>query len=154
MSGLVKRISSRTIFQHLHRTQSSSSSSSSSRRSISSISSSSSSSSSSVPSLSSMEQILEQGQRSGFGSFHSEDVEALIRQTNAEYRPPAIYSQIADATHTQTKTLHYGRDAKTALFGLDPSWDFLNHGAFGAVLEPLLRESAAWRVYCEKQPLR
>jgi hypothetical protein len=99
-----------------------------------------------------MEEILKQGQRCGFGSFHSEDVEVLIRQSDEVYRPPAIYQKIAGAT--THPPLHYGRETKAALFGLDPAWDFLNHGAFGAVLEPLLRESYAWRAYCEKQPLR
>jgi isopenicillin-N epimerase len=37
---------------------------------------------------------------------------------------------------------------------LDHEWTFVNHGAFGATLSPLLDESNAWRFKCESQPLR
>eukprot|EP01039_Chlorochromonas_danica_P000052 gene52-55_t len=40
------------------------------------------------------------------------------------------------------------------LFTLDPTWRFLNHGAFGSTLRALSFESFLWREYCETQPLR
>lgn len=36
----------------------------------------------------------------------------------------------------------------------DDDWTFINHGAFGATLSPLLHESNSWRFKCESQPLR
>ena len=97
--------------------------------------------------------------REGFGSFHSEDIERLLRQTTAEYRPPAIHDVLCSGVLTphvvaQLRGAEYGHACKKLLFHLDPSWTFLNHGAFGAALRPLIQEAAAWRVHAETQPLR
>jgi hypothetical protein len=36
----------------------------------------------------------------------------------------------------------------------DNKWTFINHGAFGATLSPLLDEARIWQSQCESQPLR
>lgn len=47
-----------------------------------------------------------------------------------------------------------GMPARENLFVFDKQWDFLNHGAFGAVLEPLMHASHLLRYECERQPLK
>jgi selenocysteine lyase/cysteine desulfurase len=39
-------------------------------------------------------------------------------------------------------------------FFLDPTWTFLNHGAFGAALRVGFERAEAWRRHLERQPLR
>ena len=97
--------------------------------------------------------------RQGFGSFHSEDVEVLIRQSSDTYRRPAVYDDLCH--HMEERILasavnnfQFGAPAKTGLFALDDDWTFINHGAFGAALQPLLEEANVWRYMCESQPLR
>jgi len=34
-----------------------------------------------------------------------------------------------------------------------PIFTFLNHGAFGATMTPVLEEACRWRLFCEQQPL-
>lgn len=43
-------------------------------------------------------------------------------------------------------------DAVRALWGLDPSVAFVNHGSFGATPLPVLEEQARWRARMEAQP--
>lgn len=101
-------------------------------------------------------------ERKGFGSFHSEDIEVLIRQSDTEFIIPPIHSAISTAvierfalTPTFTSPLLMTElSNRKALFALDPNWTFINQGAFGAALKPLLFEAFLWREYAESQPLR
>ena len=97
--------------------------------------------------------------RQGFGSFHSEDVEVLIRQSADIYTRPAVYDDLCHHMEERVissvvRNFEFGTLAKTALFALDDDWTFVNHGAFGAALQPLLEEANMWRYMCESQPLR
>ena len=96
--------------------------------------------------------------RQGFGSFHSDDVEVLIRQSAAEYTRPAIYDNFCQHMEERVvsdivNNFEFGERAKTKLYALDDQWTFINHGAFGGTLQPLLEESNLWRYTCESQPL-
>lgn len=99
-------------------------------------------------------------QREGFGSFHSEDIEKLLRQGAGQYVPLDIHGVVSSSVLTPSLVARLGelefgsKLCKKLLFNLDPSWTFLNHGAFGAALKPLLHEAAAWREHAEAQPLR
>jgi hypothetical protein len=96
--------------------------------------------------------------RQGFGSFHSEDIEILIRKSNDEYSPPSLYNSIALNTDESIKksliNFSFGQHAKDSLFLLDNDWTFINHGAFGSTLSHILHESTRWRYICESQPLK
>ena len=108
----------------------------------------------------------------GWGSFHSERederVEVLIRKPESEYKPPALAvpldawwrafpvpgSEAAAATDSSPAVVPFGAETKRALFHLEPSWAFLNHGAFGAALRPVVAAARAWHDRMEAQPLR
>lgn len=87
----------------------------------------------------------------GFGSFHSDNVEELIRAPADGYVPPP-----------RPVALHFDAAAPPPAFGLplrqhfllDWSWTFLNHGAFGSPVRPSVQEARAWADYAERQPLR
>lgn len=49
--------------------------------------------------------------------------------------------------------LHPGTDALRALWALDPTVDFLNHGSFGATPRVVLTEQARWRDEMECEPV-
>lgn len=93
---------------------------------------------------------LQMDTRKGFGSFHSEDIEVLIKQplSNNDYNsiiPNDIQQHHQD--HLNYESLTYGKQMKENLFMLDPQYNFLNHGAFGNTLIPLLKESHLWSTY-------
>ena len=90
-----------------------------------------------------------------FGSFHSEDVEVLIRQGEDEYERPEIPFDTTVFTEwaTAAPSLEFGKPCKEHFF-VDPSWVFLNHGAFGGSLRMITEYGNRWREYCEAQPLR
>jgi selenocysteine lyase/cysteine desulfurase len=74
------------------------------------------------------------------GSFHSENVEDLMRLPPNEYQPPPL----------PFETLPLSSD-----FLLDRTeWTFLNHGAFGASLQCGYDRAQQWRLHLEHQPLR
>lgn len=67
------------------------------------------------------------------GSFHSDDVEVLIRQDAATYTPPALpFPDPAEQRPVQEACSScWGANARSQVqidFG---SWSFINHGAFG-----------------------
>jgi isopenicillin-N epimerase len=104
-------------------------------------------------------------ERKGFGSFHSEDVETLIRQPEKEFQVPKIYEEISKKSEERVKRIlkpysenineYYGsKEIKEELFLLGKEYTFINHGAFGANLRIILEESYEWNKYCEEQPLR
>jgi hypothetical protein len=115
----------------------------------------------------------------GFGSFHSEDVEVLVRQDSATYQPPALpfpdplgtpagpivtvagYADASCAAVTNdvpascsNSSGSFGDAAKQQFLIDFSSWTFINHGAFGGVAEPAYRCAELWRRHCELQPLR
>lgn len=99
-------------------------------------------------------------ERQGFGSFHSEDIETLIRKDTESYQSPEIYESIQQSTDIFINTLlsngkfELGKPLMSSLYSLDPSWTFINHGAFGATCVVGQRESEVWRQLCDSQPLR
>lgn len=94
--------------------------------------------------------------RKGFGSFHSADVEVLIAQDEGSYEappvPPAVLASLQASSSAGPPA--FGAEARERWFMLDPEWAFVNHGAFGAVMRPGFEAAAAWRLHCERQPLR
>lgn len=92
----------------------------------------------------------------GFGSFHSDNVEELVRQDAAAYRPPPqpLPDPCAAPDHQQQlSALEFG-SAMRSQFLIDfDRWTFINHGAFGGVLRPVLEASERWRRHAEAQPL-
>mmetsp|Transcript_28234 Transcript_28234/g.47479 ORF Transcript_28234/g.47479 Transcript_28234/m.47479 type:complete len:652 (+) Transcript_28234:33-1988(+) len=96
--------------------------------------------------------------RKGFGSFHSGDIEELVRNPGLDLSDT---TDVLEAIESDVLSRiicfpEFGAASQqTPLYGLDHNnFTFLNHGAFGAVLVPLQHASNLWRVYCEKQPLR
>lgn len=92
--------------------------------------------------------------RQGFGSFHSKDIEDLIGENSDA--PPSmkvLHENFEGFTSARLDNFRFGKQAQD-LFLLDPQWTFLNHGAFGAVLQPLTLASQHWRMQCERQPLQ
>lgn len=58
-------------------------------------------------------------------------------------------------TDSGTGSLPLGRSLLLGkAFMIDPSWCFVNHGAFGGPLVAGLRAAQAWQMYAETQPLR
>lgn len=105
-------------------------------------------------------------ERVGFGSFHSEDIEVLVRQVPMEYSPlPTILADISARTDARVESIisksaanddksSFWKSISSDLFHLDRNaFTFINHGAFGAAMVPLLIEANEWRLYCERQPL-
>lgn len=90
--------------------------------------------------------------RKGFGSFHSEDIELLVGHADLDLSfRDEVLSECAelasvDASRTSVAASNFCLDTT--------EWNFLNHGAFGATLKDLLRESTVWRRKAEEQPLR
>ena len=63
--------------------------------------------------------------RQGFGSFHCEDVETLIRLKDEEYKRPEVYDEILSHAMKRSAEIvnnfEYGTTAKIALFALGRS---------------------------------
>ena len=97
------------------------------------------------------------------GSFHSDNVEELIRLPKDEYTSPAL--PFATENNRPNITLpkttvpfananHYAKAYYTHLDRDREGWAFLNHGAFGLALDVGLERSQSWRTFLESQPLR
>ncbi|CEL98111.1 unnamed protein product [Vitrella brassicaformis CCMP3155] len=93
--------------------------------------------------------------RRDFGSFHSSNVEELLAVPVSEWRrllpfpDPAEAFFISGAAHQcDASTL------KATHFFLEEEFTFINHGAFGAVLRPVMAQATAWREHMEGQPVR
>lgn len=99
--------------------------------------------------------ILTTKQREGFGSFHSQDVEKLIRQPESEYKTPTVVLEVEQDVPKQSSCvgIGFGKELKKQLFMLRDSDIFINHGAFGGAIKPLHELAAAWRNRLEKNPL-
>ncbi len=92
------------------------------------------------------------------GSFHSDNVEILIRQDDCSYEKPrlpdVIKSKYDDIMRKAYPTKpSFGNDSKS-LFMLESEYTFINHGAFGLTLRVAHDFCNAWREYAETQPLR
>jgi isopenicillin-N epimerase len=101
--------------------------------------------------------------RKSFGSFHSDNIEDIIRVDDDSYVVPSVYNDIHDlAVHEFQKMINnqpitFGRKVSQefGLYSIDQSnWCFVNHGAFGNTISPILHEAQLWRVHSERQPLR
>ena len=97
------------------------------------------------------------------GSFHSDNVEELIRIPNDQYIPPELpfdtskeycLSQHIQPNHSSTIPFANTQQYKKQYTNLDRTFTFLNHGAFGLALDVGLQRANSWRFFLEKQPLR
>lgn len=78
------------------------------------------------------------------GSFHSEDVDILMSQSDAEYLPPPLPFDPVPLLPSHNEDFLLDRQR----------WTFLNHGAFGAALAVGYTRAEQWRLHLERQPLR
>jgi hypothetical protein len=93
---------------------------------------------------------MEGGGYRGFGSFHSDNVEELIRQDDDSYAPPALpvaWSDLLPPSSQQQQDEDdvlpsFGHALRDAHFLLDSEWTFINHGAFGTSPPPLYLDPA------------
>jgi selenocysteine lyase/cysteine desulfurase len=83
------------------------------------------------------------------GSFHSENVDDLMMQSDQNYQPPPLPFSVPGTTTTPSSS----RVSNDFLLDRD-RWTFLNHGAFGAALRVGYDRAAQWRLHLERQPLR
>ena len=92
----------------------------------------------------------------GFGSFHGENVEELVRRAcRADWRAPTPPELVQLSRAPIAAPAAFGRALRAQQFAqLDASWTFLNHGAFGAPCAAGLAAARAWREHAEAQPLR
>ena len=97
------------------------------------------------------------------GSFHSDNVEELIRIPNDQYTPPTLpfdtskeYYPHSEHTSNHSSTIPFAntQQYKKQYTNLDRTFTFLNHGAFGLALDVGLQRANSWRFFLEKQPLR
>lgn len=86
---------------------------------------------------------------SGFGSFHSDNVQELITQDASIYEPPLL----PFPAPTLPRQPQFGTAIRSQFMIDFDDWTFLNHGAFGGVLRPVYDAADALRRHCEKQPL-
>ena len=97
----------------------------------------------------------ETGGYQSFGSFHSDNVEELIRLPRDQYVAPPLpfdtYDEIVPPLHKEA-TIDYFTNSYPTL--ARNRWTFLNHGAFGLGLLCGLHRTQSWRNYAEKQPLQ
>ncbi|KAI2507712.1 cysteine desulfurase [Fragilaria crotonensis] len=74
------------------------------------------------------------------GSFHSDNVEELMRLPTDLYHPPSLPFESLPLSSEFLLKRH--------------EWTFLNHGAFGASLQCGYDRAQQWRLHLEHQPLR
>lgn len=86
-----------------------------------------------------------------FGSFHSSNIEELIRLDDNEYVKPEYKVKLDLIENIQ----QLGSDEiKRDYFCLENNFTFLNHGAFGLTFKPIIDLVNKWQRYAESQPLR
>ncbi|KAL7449786.1 hypothetical protein ACHAWC_001806, partial [Mediolabrus comicus] len=79
------------------------------------------------------------------GSFHSENVEDLMRLSDVDYNIPDLPFKQEDNSKQFIECYSH----------LDRSeFSFVNHGAFGLALDVGLSRAHSWRLFMESQPLR
>lgn len=89
-----------------------------------------------------------------FGSFHSSNVEQLISQNEENYKPPILDVVFPTAEYSNLALKFGSKELKKTLFYLTDEFCFLNHGAFGVSLKPVVEYVNKWKEYAESQPLR
>jgi hypothetical protein len=90
----------------------------------------------------------------GFGSFLSDNLEELIAQPDEGYTAPAYTRRWDGLLASLSPATPLGPACRESLFCLESGWTFLNHGAFGGPLRPVLEAAQGWQWFCESQPLR
>jgi isopenicillin-N epimerase len=93
------------------------------------------------------------------GSFHSDNVEDLMRLSDVDYNIPDLpFKQeefILPTLSTPSVPFSDSRKFIECYTHLDRSqFSFVNHGAFGLALDVGLSRAHSWRVFLESQPLR
>jgi isopenicillin-N epimerase len=89
----------------------------------------------------------------GFASFHNDvSVEELVRQPDGVYASPPRPVDCSDLLPPSPTP--FGVPFRAAHFFVDPSWTFVNHGAFGGACRAAMTSSRRWAEYAETQPLR
>jgi kynureninase len=79
---------------------------------------------------------------------------------SGSWTPPTLPAAVLDAVEAAQVPCFEGSDntlghaMRDAHFGLDPSWTFINHGAFGAACSVGTAAATAWRQHAERQPLQ
>lgn len=68
------------------------------------------------------------------------------------FRPPP--PPVDELSLARVRDVAFGRAFGQRFFHLDPSWVFVNHGAFGACLRHALDAATRWRAHAEEQPLQ
>jgi isopenicillin-N epimerase len=89
----------------------------------------------------------------GFGSFHSDNVEELLRLPDDVYVPPPLPLAVSEPVLFPRGKPAFGDDFGAAYFLDLVKWTFVNHGAFGASLKLALTMANEWRQHAETQPL-
>jgi hypothetical protein len=81
-----------------------------------------------------------------FGSFRSPPIAALIQDPSLDPDPPpGVLHHIQAVLPSLNSSTSFGTHLADTLFSLDREFTFINHGAFGAALQPLQLEAEAWR---------
>lgn len=91
-----------------------------------------------------------------FGSFHSSNVEELIKQTDTEYKSPKldVIFNLEEYSKLNLNQLFGSEQIKKDLFYLSDEFTFINHGAFGLSFKPVVEYVNSWKAFAESQPLR
>jgi selenocysteine lyase/cysteine desulfurase len=90
------------------------------------------------------------------GSFHSEDVDVLMTQSDGVYVPPSLpfLTSSANITTNDNNNNNSSSSCDNGFLLDREQWTFLNHGAFGASLRVGYDRAEQWRLHLERQPLR
>jgi len=99
------------------------------------------------------------------GSFHSDNIEDLIRIPNDQYTPLELPFNTSKEYNSLSPKSSSSKHSSTIPFSnthlynkqytnLDRTFAFLNHGAFGLALDVGLQRASSWRQFLEEQPLR
>ncbi|XP_038655092.1 probable L-cysteine desulfhydrase, chloroplastic isoform X3 [Scyliorhinus canicula] len=93
--------------------------------------------------------------RRDFGSFHSSNVQELLRAIQAgHYIPPSLPFNLPQFMYGSGNTPPFGQEMREKHFLLEEETTFINHGAFGGTLKDALNVAQEWQVHIERQPLR
>jgi hypothetical protein len=79
------------------------------------------------------------------GSFHSDNVDVLMSQSDQDYSVPTLPFDFVP---------YFNEECLSDNFFVPGDWTFVNHGAFGAALKCGHLLASKWRDYSESQPLR
>ena len=90
-----------------------------------------------------------------FGSFHSSNIEEQLRAAESlSYEAPKFPVPIFEfKEYKERKNIMFGKSFKKKHFFLNPSFTFLNHGAFGSVLKEAMQVLHDLQIYVEQQPV-